>query len=208
MLARDRKEAGEKIAGKLEKTGLKPDRVLAIASGGVVVGRNVANRAGADVEMMAVEDINAPEMPEVVVGSVTYDGTLALNDGVMSELGVRPEYIENARISAKREAERFFNLYSSRKEMDSLAGESVAIIDDGSTSNPGILAAAGHAKKRGAEKVCIAVPAVERKARKQFDQVADQLAVLEEVESRSDVSELYESSEWVSEKDLKRYIGD
>lgn len=206
MLIHDRKEAGYRLARKLQKKDLEIDELVGLASGGVVVGREMSRQLGRDIHMMAVEAIGAPDSPDVKIGAVTYDGTLALKDGAIDELGVSPSYIEQARITAKREALHFFRLYSPQPERKSFAGKNVVVVDDGSSTDSEIIAAIGHVKKRGATSVVVAVPVLEKEEKDRLGEVADGVCTLETTVDRGDISDVYMSYDWITESDLKRYI--
>lgn len=205
MIAQDRREAGRKLASKIQQNNLPVDCVYAVASGGAVVGREIAEQLESEIRLIAVENMTSPSEPEKVIGSVTHDGTLALKDSLLRKTNISSEYISQARISLMREALKFYRLYSGKSE-DSISGKSVAVVDDGSMDYSGLIASVGHLKKRGAGKVFVVAPFLGAEAFEKIEEIADAVLVLEKRATDVSLSEIYRTLEWVSEKDLKRCV--
>ena len=70
----DRTEAGAALAEALQTYAGPDTLVLAIPRGGVPLGRIVADRLGADLDVVLVRKLGAPGNPEYAVGAVDEEG--------------------------------------------------------------------------------------------------------------------------------------
>lgn len=205
MIVQDRKEAGRKLASKIQQNDLSIDCVYAVTSGGAVVGREMAEQLESEIQLIAVENMTAPSEPDKIIGAVTHDGTLTLKDSLLRKTNISSEYISQARISLMREALKFYRLYSGKSD-ESVSGKTVAVVDDGSMDYSGIIASVGHLKKRGAGKVFVVSPFLGAEAFEKIEGIADAVLVLEKRATDVPLAEIYRSLEWVSEKDLKHCV--
>jgi len=89
-----RLEAGKRLAAALKGLVKKKGMVLAIPRGGVVVGFEVARSLGLPLDVIVPRKIGAPFNPELAIGAMTEDGTMILDENLVSRLGVSDAYIE------------------------------------------------------------------------------------------------------------------
>ena len=111
----DRVEAGKRLASALADFAGKNAIVLAIPRGGVVVGY----------------EIGAPDNPELAIGAMTEDGTIILDDNLITYMGVPRDYIKEESERQKREIERRLKFYRQNEPYPNLRGHDVIIVDDG-----------------------------------------------------------------------------
>ena len=97
MAFTDRTDGGEQLADQLVELGMEADLVCAIPRGGLPVGRAVADRLDAPLDVVVASKIGAPSNPELAIGAVAGDGSYWLNDELVSRLGVSEEYIQDER---------------------------------------------------------------------------------------------------------------
>lgn len=80
MVFRDRIDAGSQLADKLEPLISIDALILAIPRGGVVIGAEIANRYGLEMDLIIPRKVGAPHNPEVAIGAITQDGASMFND--------------------------------------------------------------------------------------------------------------------------------
>ena len=158
MLFNDRQEAGRLLAEKLEFLKGKDVIVLAVPRGGVVVAAEVARALGAPLDVYITRKIGAPYNEELAIGAVAPDGSTVLDQGLVSSLGVSPQYIEKETARQKTEIERRLKKYRGEAPPPRLAGRHVILVDDGVATGATTLAALRALRKQKPQKLILAVP--------------------------------------------------
>ena len=132
--------------------------VLAIPRGGVVVGYEIAKALSLPLDVIIPRKIGAPDNPELAIGAMTEDGTIILDDNLITYIGVQRDYIKAESERQKHEIERRLKLYRQNEPYPSLKGLDVVIVDDGIATGSTMKAALASVKNRGASTVTVAVP--------------------------------------------------
>src|ERR1700704_2962437 len=92
---RDRREAGQVLAGLLERYRGRDDvLVLALPRGGVPVAYEVAIALGAPLDVFVVRKLGVPGREELAMGAIASGGEVVVNDDVIRGLGIRPEVVQ------------------------------------------------------------------------------------------------------------------
>ncbi|NBP85772.1 MAG: erythromycin esterase family protein [Mycobacteriaceae bacterium] len=99
---RDRREAGQVLAGMLQSYRGRPDVVvLGLARGGIPVAYEVAASLGVPLDAFIVRKLGAPGHEEFAVGALASGGRVVVNDDVLRGLRVTPDQLREI---ADREA--------------------------------------------------------------------------------------------------------
>ena len=78
---KNRKDAGQKLAEKLEKyQKIKNGVVVAIPRGGVVTGYEISKKLSLPLEVVVTKKIGAPGNPEYAIGSINRHGDIFINE--------------------------------------------------------------------------------------------------------------------------------
>jgi predicted phosphoribosyltransferase len=154
----DRTDAGERLADRLVSEGVEADVVLAIPRGGLPVGRAVADRLGAPLDVVVAVKVGAPGNPELAVGAVAGDGSVWTNDDLVARLGVDDEYLKNEQANRQAAASQKVRQYRGGDPLPPLAGKRVVVVDDGLATGATALACVRQVQAAGAESVVLAVP--------------------------------------------------
>ncbi|MFN9966398.1 MAG: phosphoribosyltransferase [Lysobacteraceae bacterium] len=126
----DRESAGHALAAALASHAGAGALVLAIPRGGVPVGRVVADRLHADLDVVLVRKIGAPGNPEFAIGAVDEQGHVHLERHA-ARSGADGAYVEEraaaegARIRQRRER------YGHGRPPTPVAGRTGIVGDDG-----------------------------------------------------------------------------
>ena len=158
MKFKNRKEAGKLLGKELNKYLTEEEKqnavILAIPRGGVPVAYYVSKATGIPFNIVITKKITSPEEPEAALGAVAVDGSYIISDYAKkwySEEKLQ-QFKENAYQEALKRAEKY-----GYKDLN-LKGKTAIIIDDGVATGYTAMSAGMLAKKKGAEKVIIAVP--------------------------------------------------
>jgi putative phosphoribosyl transferase len=197
---RDRKHAGEILAEMLGAYKNTDAVIFAIPAGGVPVAAEIAVKLQISLEVAVVSKITLPWNTEAGYGAIAFDGTMILNEEMISRLGLEEsdieKGIENTLIKVKRRDAVFKSEHSSRK----VSGRAAILVDDGIASGYTMMVAVEALKKAGASQIIIAVPTAHLENIKQLMSKVDAIycanirsgwsfAVADAYEFWSDVSE-------------------
>jgi predicted phosphoribosyltransferase len=174
----DRVEAGKRLASAMRDVAGKNGIVLAIPRGGVVVGYEIAKALSLPLDVIIPRKIGAPDNPELAIGAMTEDGTIILDDNLITYIGVQRDYIKAESERQKHEIERRLKLYRQNEPYPSLKGLDVVIVDDGIATGSTMKAALASVKNRGASTVTVAVPVGPPSTIKELKKQADRVVCL------------------------------
>jgi adenine/guanine phosphoribosyltransferase-like PRPP-binding protein len=146
---RDRREAGKLLARALvHYAGRKDVVVLGLPRGGVPVAAEVAQSLGAPLDVLIVRKLGAPGQEELAIGAIAEGGVRVLNRGLVENLGLTRNDIDQLAQSEEHELERRVRLYRDREKPLPVADRTVIVIDDGVAT--GATMRAGLQSVRGA----------------------------------------------------------
>ncbi|MGI8726102.1 MAG: phosphoribosyltransferase, partial [Solirubrobacterales bacterium] len=90
----DRHQAGALLGRRLGSLGVGGSVVMGLPRGGVPVAFEVGAALGADLDVVLVRKLGAPQQPELAVGAVGEGGVIALNAEVRDRLGIGEQRLE------------------------------------------------------------------------------------------------------------------
>ncbi|MBU3966703.1 MAG: phosphoribosyltransferase [Euryarchaeota archaeon] len=161
---RDRAHAGELLARKLGPYVEPGSIVLAIPSGGVPVGKIIANELGLPLDLIIVRKLPVHFNTEAGFGSMSWDGEVMLNERLVKHLQLSKEEISSAIEEVKHELERRIERFRGKRPFPELKGMTVIIVDDGLASGYTMLAAISSIKKRSCARIMVAIPRASKNA--------------------------------------------
>jgi putative phosphoribosyl transferase len=177
----DRREAGRQLAKRL--LALKDQRpvVLALPRGGVPVGFEIARALAAPLDLVLVRKIGVPQQEEVALGAIA-DGEhpeLVIDQRLMDELEISPDYLEKAKAAALREIERRRRIYLGDRQPVDVAGRMAIVVDDGIATGATMLAALRATRRRAPARLVLAVPVAPPHTLKRLRREADETVCLD-----------------------------
>src|SRR3954471_5285159 len=109
----DRSEAGRKLVEHLQRFAGTEPLVLALPRGGVPVALEVARALRAELDVILVRKLGAPDHPEYGIGAVVDgdDPQLVLNEEALAVVRPSAEYIASQQQRELAEIERRRKLY-------------------------------------------------------------------------------------------------
>jgi putative phosphoribosyl transferase len=178
MMFQVRTEAAHKLALKLKGRELRDPIVLAIPRGGVVVGATLAQELPAELDVVLVRKLGAPDNPELAIGAISESGAVVLNRFAEEIDGVTPEYVAEERKAQFAELSRRRELFRSVRLPAAIAGRSVIVTDDGLATGSTMLAALQVIRAASASEIIVALPVLPQDRVAQIEQRCDELVYL------------------------------
>lgn len=160
QLFADRHEAGRILAEMLapEYAGIDNGIVLAIPSGGVPIGIEIARRLLLALDLAIVRKLQIPGNTEAGFGAMSLDGRQFLNEDMLLHLRLSDAQIDKQAAVVREELEQRNRLFRENRPLPDLTGKTVILTDDGLASGYTMLAAADSARRQGPAEVVVAVP--------------------------------------------------
>lgn len=189
MVFKNREDAAEKLAKKLERFRNENPIILAIPRGGVVTGDVIAKALGAKLDIVVSRKIGAPSNPELAIGAVMHDGSFFPNSELIQMLQVPQYYIDEEIQSQLKEIERRLVKFRGSKNYD-LRGRTVILVDDGIATGATIFVAIEWIKKQDPKRLVVAVPVGPQDTLEKLKQIVE-VVVLESPYSFGAVGEFY-----------------
>lgn len=155
---RDRRAAGEALAGALAEYAGRPDAlVLGLPRGGVVVAAEVARLLRAPLDALVVRKLGHPQRPELAVGAIAAAGVKVITAD-LAAYGVSERELSRVIARERQELFRREQLYRAGRPPLALSGIAALLIDDGLATGATMMAAVLAAWALGAADVAVGVP--------------------------------------------------
>jgi predicted phosphoribosyltransferase len=198
----DRIDAGKRLASALADFKSKDGIVLAIPRGGVVVGFEIAKALSLPLDVIIPRKIGAPDNPELAIGAMTEDGTIILDENLVTYLGVPKAYVKEESKRQKTEIERRLQMYRQNEPYPNLKGRDVLVVDDGIATGSTMKAALASVKNRGAKTVAVAVPVGPPSTIQELKKQADKVVCLYTPEYFQAIGQFYEDFNQTSDDEV------
>lgn len=156
---KDRKEAGLYLAELLEKNlPLFNAIILAIPSGGIPVGLEIAKKLKIHMDLIIVRKIQLPGNTEAGFGAMGPDFKAAIDERLVKRLGLTKNEMEEQINKTKDILQKRNELFRKGKPFPEISGKTVILTDDGLASGYTMQEAIKFVKRKGVERVIVAVP--------------------------------------------------
>jgi len=203
MIFKDRHEAGQKLAKKLNKFKDKKDViVLGIPRGGVEVAFNVAKLLHVKLSIVVTKKIGHPFESEFAIGAVS-PGNYIVDEGYKNKAG--EEYIKKTVREMNKEIKRRYKKYTNEK-FPELKNKTAIIVDDGLATGYTMLAAVKYARSKNPKKIIVAVPVAARDSFEKVKAIADEVICLQVPIFFSAVGSFYQEFLQLEDEEVKSYL--
>jgi putative phosphoribosyl transferase len=158
LFFRDRQDAGDALARRLEHDRGTDVLVLGLPRGGVPVAAQVARALGAELDVVVSRKPGSPISAELAIGAVTANGGRFLNDDVIRDLDVSEAYLTAVTTVQQAEARRREAQFRGSRPAPWIAGRTVILVDDGLATGATMRAAVRSVKQQEPGRLVVAVP--------------------------------------------------
>jgi putative phosphoribosyl transferase len=188
----DRHHAGRRLAALLGDLREARPLVVGIPRGGAPVAAEVASALGAPLDVAVVRKIGAPQNPELAIGALAEGGVHVLGTRIVRALGLSGAELQTLIARADRELRENTRRYRGERAPVELTARTVIVVDDGLATGSSALAAVRSLRKRGAERVVLAVPVAAPQSLVALRGEADEVVCVEAPEDLWAVGHWYE----------------
>lgn len=158
MLYSDRRDAGRRLAARLQSLRGENLVVLGLPRGGVPVAFEVARALDAPLDVIVVRKLGVPDQPELAFGAIGEDGVRVINELVANYAQLSAAEMSRVEHQERAELERRVDRFRAGLPRIPLVGRTAVIVDDGVATGATARAACQVARAQGAARVVLAVP--------------------------------------------------
>jgi predicted phosphoribosyltransferase len=155
---RDRRDAGRRLAAKLESYRGQDAIVMALPRGGVVVGYEIAAELQLPLDVVVARKLGAPMQPEYGIGAIAPGGAYVLDADAVRSLRITEEELDQVLVAEMREMERRERRYRDDRPPAPVSGRTVILVDDGLATGVTARAAIQCLRAQGPRRLVLAVP--------------------------------------------------
>ena len=158
-LFRDRREAGEQLARRLEAyRGRSKVVVLGLPRGGMVPAFEVAKHLNLPLDLIMVRKLTLPGSPPRAIGAITSGGHTLLDEEAIAQYGATEGQVHEAELDARATLQRREKAYRGASPNLNLRDHTVIIVDDGMNTGATMQVAIAAVRNQGPARIVVAVP--------------------------------------------------
>ena len=173
VLFEDRQEAGRRIAKMLARFSQTDAIILAIPRGGIPVAAAAAHRLQLPWGFIVTRKLPVPTNPEAGFGAIAADGSMVLNNAMLTGLRLTKSQIDTIAEDVRAEVARRTEAYSRVRPTIDVTAKTVILLDDGVASGYTMLAAIKSIRTQGPASITATVPVASRSAAAMIEKSAD-----------------------------------
>jgi predicted phosphoribosyltransferase len=204
MVFKDRIEAANLLADKLETYKEKNAIILAIPRGGVPLGYVIAKKLHLPLEVVLSKKIGHPLRQEFAIGAVT------LKSRVLSEAAkeVSLSYIEEETKKIRTLLTKRYMDYYGNKQPQELKDKILIIVDDGIATGNTIMSTIEMLYEEHPKKILVAIPVSSQSALKNIKNTpfVDEVICLSAPQNFRAVGQFYINFDQVDDLEVKTYL--
>ena len=199
-LLKNRTDAGKKLAERLFEVVKEKDVVvLAIPRGGVVVGKEIAEKLNCKLDIIIAKKITPPEHPEYAIGAITHDGTVYYGRSwdKFSHGENFEDEINNKKMEVKRRLENYRGSDSYKFD-----DKTVILVDDGIATGSTVFVLLKWLAKRNVKNTILATPVMPVHTYEEMKPMVKSIIALQIPSDFSAVGQFYQSFDQVSDEEV------
>lgn len=201
MKFQNRKEAGQKLAEKLQDYKNNPDvLVLALPRGGVPVALEISRKLNVTMDIFLVRKIGFPGHEEYAMGAMAEGNVIIWNEDIDNDDKISQE-TESTIAKEKIELKRRSALYRKNKAEIDVQNKTIILVDDGIATGSTMIAAIRALRKKGASYIVVAIPIGPIDTYEKLN-LADKVICLDTVLEFFGVGQFYENFDQLEDKEV------
>ncbi|MEO8655167.1 MAG: phosphoribosyltransferase family protein [Ramlibacter sp.] len=206
-LFNDRIAAGSALASRLLGYAGRDDVVvLGLPRGGVPVAWEVARVLGCPLELLLVRKLGVPDRGAGVGGAIAGGGAMQVDPQVVANERVSPQQLDRIVATESLDLIRRHALYCGNRELVSLEGRTVIVVDDGVVTGETMRAALKALRSAKPAWIVVAVPVAPPEAQDLIGTAADEFVCLANPADFQSVGEYYREFGQTSDEEIRRLV--
>jgi putative phosphoribosyl transferase len=177
--------------------------VLGLPRGGLPVAYEIARALGAPMDALLVRKLGVPGQRELAFGAIAIGGVRVLDNGIISELGLTPQEIEETAAEEQRVLEAGNWKYRQGRPAPQIHGRIVIATDDGIATGSTMRAAVQALRSLKASRVVVATPVASIEAVSLLRNEADEVVCLAQPDPFQAVGYWYRDFSQVSDEEAR-----
>lgn len=206
-LFRDRRDAGRRLAERLQAFRGPDVIVLGIPRGGVTVAHEIAARLRLPLDTIVVGKLRVPYRPDLSFGAVSEDGTRIIDEVIVRSAFLTTQELTDTESHERDRLHRLAERLRRNGPRPCLGGRTAVVVDDGVTTGITARTACRAAYRRGAIRVVLAVPVAPHRVVRTLAYHADKIVCLETSPNPRPLSESYLHFDPVADTDVDHLLG-
>ena len=158
MRFRDRVDAGQQLAARLEQLPTNNLVAVGMPRGGVPVAAQVALALGIPLDVVLVRKLGVPSHPELAMGAIGEDGVRFIDDRTVEALHISPDEIARVEQMERVELQRRGEMYRRGSPRLAIEHKTVVVVDDGMATGASARVACRVVRAQGALRIVLGVP--------------------------------------------------
>ena len=196
-----REDAGRKLGHYLLEQDIRPDIVLGLPRGGVVVAAEVANILQVPLDVLIVRKIGHPLHREFAVGALAEPDVVLLDDAVIGHNPIIRMQLKQVITEEQERLQRYGEIFH-RNGLPNLTNKTVLLVDDGLATGATTEAAVEAVGRKDARLVIVAAPVASTNAVERLSRLADDVRILIVDPDFDAVGRYYESFSQTSDEEV------
>ena len=196
-----REDAGRKLGHYLLEQDVRPDIVLGLPWGGVVVAAEVANILQVPLDVLIVRKIGHPLHREFAVGALAEPDVVLLDDAVIGHNPIIRMQLKQVITEEQEWLQRYGETFH-RNGLPNLTNKTVLLVDDGLATGATTEAAVEAVRRKDARLVIVAAPVASTNAVERLSRLADDVRILIVDPDFDAVGRYYESFSQTSDEEV------
>jgi putative phosphoribosyl transferase len=204
----DRVEAGKRLASTLSQYKGKQPVVLGIPRGGVVVAREIALALDGALDVVLAHKLGTPGHEELAMGAIAEDGTVFMNENVVSSIPLRQEYLDGEKERQLYRMRRRTEMIRSIRPKVPIKDRVAIVTDDGVATGATTQAALWAVRLECPALLIAAVPVGPEDTIRRLSEMVDEIVCLRSPEEFFAVGQFYRRFDPVEDEEMLRILAE
>lgn len=200
MTFKNREQAADLLAKKLEIYRGKNPLILAIPRGALPMGKILAEELQGELDVVLVHKLGAPDNPELAVGAIDETGHVYLNP-YAKQLGISESYLKEEKKEQQEMLQRRRKAYTPHRSPFNPKKRIVILVDDGIATGSTMIAAIETIRMKKPSEIIVATAVAPPDTVDRLREFADEVVCLETPIHFQAVGQFFEDFSQVSDEE-------
>jgi putative phosphoribosyl transferase len=181
--------------------------VISISEGGVYLADQITKAINAQMDILLTESILAPNNPELAIAMVSETEEVVMNKSLIDSFGINEDYVySEAHRKYEEEVLTYVYKYRKGKEMISLRGKYVVLVDASIETGLTMMVALKSVIAREAKNIYIATPILDKTVYKNLLSVCDGVFCPHKIQDYISIEYYYKNFEPLDFEEISEII--